>query len=339
MINVIYNLSNQEILDKQREVFDDYCKIIQWGRMHPDLFMEQFLGVELLDHQRYVIMSTWAASTSAWIMSRSSGKAQVLETPVYIKDSTGKNKYQKKTIGDLKVGDFIYDNEGKLTQVIHLNPIIFDNVYEIEFEDGEKIQCNKEHLWQVYDEYIGKILLVNTLYIKENIKENFSVPVCTSFDSFSQKYKKIISVESTNKQKAMRCITVDNKTGLYLCGNHATVTHNSFLSAPYVMTRSILIPNHKSYIMAPAGSQAQETFLKMEDLAKGNIASALGVTTVFLSELVHGGANATGFVHDKNSYHCALYNGSEVNTLNSVAKNIVGKFDCRFKMKSNVLFI
>ena len=104
-----------------------------------------------------------------------------------------------------------------------------------------------------------------------------------------------------------------------------------------MMARSILIPNHHSYIMCPSGTQAQETFGKIEDLAKNRIASVQGATAVFLGELVKLNATDDGFVHDKNSHHCELYNGAEVSTVNSVPKNIVGirlKKTVRFKTKS-----
>lgn len=99
----------------------------------------------------------------------------------------------------------------------------------------------------------------------------------------------------------------------------------SFLSAPYLMARSMLIPNHNAYILNVTGNQSQETFSKIEDLAMGQIASVTGTTKVFLGELVKQNAADSGFIHDKASHHFSLYNGSSVNTLNSVAKNIVGK--------------
>ena len=98
----------------------------------------------------------------------------------------------------------------------------------------------------------------------------------------------------------------------------------SFMSAPFIMGRSILIPSHNTYIMAPSGGQAQETFTKLENLAKDNIASVIGVSSFFLDETIRANAKADPFVHDKNSYHVSLYNGSTINTLNSVATNIVG---------------
>ena len=63
---------------------------------------------------------------------------------------------------------------------------------------------------------------------------------------------------------------------------------------------------------------------KLEDLAKGNIASVIGVSSVFLDECVRMNSTADPFTHAKQSYSVELYNGSTINTLNSVIKNIVG---------------
>ena len=97
------------------------------------------------------------------------------------------------------------------------------------------------------------------------------------------------------------------------------------MSAPFIMARSLLIPSHNTYIMGPTGAQAQETFTKMENLAKNNIASVIGVSSFFLDECVRINSKAHPFTHDKSGFTVTFYNGSTVNTLNSVAKNIVGK--------------
>lgn len=138
------------------------------------------------------------------------------------------------------------------------------------------------------------------------------------------KTKAIVNIKKINKKIPMRCITVSNDSGTFLCGNKGTVTHNSFLTAPYIMTRSMLIPNHETYIMSVTGPQAQETFKKMESLAMGKIASIVGTNHIFLNEVVKQNAKDSGFTHDKNSYSVELYNGSKVRTLNSVPKNVVG---------------
>ena len=130
-----------------------------------------------------------------------------------------------------------------------------------------------------------------------------------------------LGLQFTDHQKYVFMSTWQAKFAVWVMGRNSG---KSFLSAPYIMTRSILIPNHKTYIMSVTGNQSQETFKKMEDLAMGQIASVSGSTSVFLNELVKQNSGASGFVHDKNSYSCELYNGSEVHSLNSVAKNIVG---------------
>ena len=43
------------------------------------------------------------------------------------------------------------------------------------------------------------------------------------------------------------------------------------------------------------------TFTKMENLAKNNIASVIGLTPIFLEETVKANSKADPFVHDKNS--------------------------------------
>lgn len=40
MINVIFNDPHYEIMPKRKEMFDKYCKILQWGRRHPTRFAE-----------------------------------------------------------------------------------------------------------------------------------------------------------------------------------------------------------------------------------------------------------------------------------------------------------
>lgn len=557
MINVIFNDFNFEIAPKRLETYDKYCKILKWGRQNPTRFMETFMKLEFTDYQKYCFLGGWNASTVVYLMSRSSGKAKVLYTPIYRQIKT-KNTHdvvvETVPLSEIKVGDMIYDADGKLTEVLHLNPIVFEEVYEVEFDDGEIIECNGEHLWYVWDQgfdrhnkYDGNKWVLRTTdfmyhhltrnsngtdfrfkvplakameypavqylsvhpYILgmwlgdgdkksptvtcgtldlENTLENLK-PLCKSlywekeknenkncwsifidrekelkqiiypdkkevkgfdlsnvrrqtlttklrnlgilnnkripdvylyasieqrlelfqglmdtdgtidktghcefsqtkkdlFDDFVKlaeslgiygtiSYKEhtnyikkdgkeadtwryyfippkglnpfkikrkaervradesvrgtdrkaIVDIRKTGKIKPMRCITVSNKSGLYLCGNHKTVTHNSYLIAPIMMARAILLPNTNTYIMAPKGPQAQETFSKMENLAKGNIASALGVTTFFLDECVRQTAKADPFTHNPNSYTVKLFNGSTINTLNSVAKQIVG---------------
>lgn len=54
-----------------------------------------------------------------------------------------------KKIGDLKVGDILFDPEGNPTKVTHLHPIITPaKAYEMTFSNGEKIVADPDHLWE-----------------------------------------------------------------------------------------------------------------------------------------------------------------------------------------------
>jgi len=98
----------------------------------------------------------------------------------------------------------------------------------------------------------------------------------------------------------------------------------SYLSAPYMMAKALLYPNFHAYIMAPSGFQSMETFKKLENLAKNNISSVIGVSPFFLENCMSPSAKISPFTHDKSGYSVKLFNGSTIESLNSVAKNIVG---------------
>lgn len=172
MISPIFNNYDYQLLPKKLELFEQYNKILQWGRRNPTRFIEDFLRIQLTDHQKWMFLSSWVPSTVVWVCSRATGK--------------------------------------------------------------------------------------------------------------------------------------------------------SFMASLFLMTRALLYPNTNSYIMGPSGGQSQETFTKLEDIAKGNIASLMGVSSVFLDECKRMNSQADPFTHSKNSYSVELYNASTINSLNSVAKNIVG---------------
>ena len=103
------------------------------------------------------------------------------------------------------------------------------------------------------------------------------------------------------------------------------------LGSPFIMSKSLLIPNFNTYILAGVGSQSQEMFMKIENIAKNNIASFTGLTDVFLNETVKSTANTDGFTHNPASFKCSLYNGSTIHSLN-------GAVDSNRSKRSNLNF-
>lgn len=95
-------------------------------------------------------------------------------------------------------------------------------------------------------------------------------------------YQKYAFMESWNKQFVLWLVSRN--------GGKST------LSAPFAMTKLLLFPNFEAYILSLTSAQSQDTFLKMENIAKKQIESFTGLTDVYLGELIKA-SNHDGFVH------------------------------------------
>ena len=319
-MQILIPKTDVELSQRKLEAYDKLSEIIVWGRKYPVRFCERFYGVELLDHQRYVFMMSWVTPRNVWCQSRGSGKALSLDTiiPTY-------NGFT--TMGELNVGDFILDANGDLTKIIYTSEIFLGHkCYEFQFEDGETIIADEDHLWDVYSDFLTpqdidnygfktidtKILAYVYAINGQNPSYNghFFVPKANSND-----IKLITSIKEVPSVPT-KCIKVDNDRELFLCGEHYTVTHNTTLVAPFVMAKANLFPRHQTYIMSGVGSQSQECFLKIEKIAKNEIASFTGLTEFFLGEIDINKNNTDGFVHNPSSFTFKLFNDSRVNSLN-----------------------
>ena len=61
-----------------------------------------------------------------------------------------------KRMGDLKVGDIVFDRTGAPTTVTEIHPKGVQDVYEVGFLDGRKARCTIDHLWTVHKYSHGK---------------------------------------------------------------------------------------------------------------------------------------------------------------------------------------
>jgi hypothetical protein len=161
--------SPQNISQRKLEGYLKLAEVIQWGRKYPVRFVDRFLGIELLDYQKYVFMMSWYTPFCVWLMSRNAGKTT--------------------------------------------------------------------------------------------------------------------------------------------------------LGSPYIMAKSMLVPNFQTYIMAGVGSQSQEMFSKIEKIAKKEISSFTGLTDIFYNETVKSVANTDGFTHNPSSFQYRLFNGAVTNSLNGDYNN------------------
>lgn len=105
-----------------------------------ELTKKQAEGLKLIlekyrNHEKFVTIAGYAGT----------GKAQPLDTKIPTPEGF-------KYLGDLKVGDFVFDRQGKPTKVLGVFPQGKKRVYRVKFEDGRESLCAGDHLWTVYNE-------------------------------------------------------------------------------------------------------------------------------------------------------------------------------------------
>ena len=95
----------------------------------------------------------------------------------------------------------------------------------------------------------------------------------------------------------------------------------SFEAAVLMGLKSILYEDQDIYIVSNVGSQAQECFTKIEDIALDRINSIKSLKDIFRNEIVQSPSCKTGFSHNPVSFHVSTYNNSEIFTLNGNPDN------------------
>ncbi len=85
-----------------------------------------------------------------------------------------------------------------------------------------------------------------------------------------------------------------------------------------LMAKDMLFCNVWTYIASGSGSQAEETFTKLEQIANDNIDEMRGSTGyIFKQEVEINNAAGDGFSHGNNGFKYSLFNGSMTQTVNS----------------------
>lgn len=98
--------------------------------------------MNLNTRQRKVVEAT--ESKILCLAAAGSGKAQ--PNSLIIPTPNGKRK-----IGDIKVGDYLFDRKGNPTKILGVYPQGEKEVFEITFGDGRKTLCCEEHIWRTYN--------------------------------------------------------------------------------------------------------------------------------------------------------------------------------------------
>lgn len=79
-----------------------------------------------------------------------------------------------KTMGQLEIGDILFDKDGNQTCVLEKSEIHNNPCYEISFNTGESIIADHEHKWVVD---VGESKLVTTVQMSELLQEGYTVAI------------------------------------------------------------------------------------------------------------------------------------------------------------------
>ncbi len=165
------------------------------------------------------------------------GKALALDTPLPTPSGWT-------TMGDVQVGDELYDAQGRPTRVVAATDVMLDRpCYDVEFSDGSRIIADAEHQWLTETRFPGgraasaserpsRPMIRTTLKLAESIDSLHTIAMP---DGTSVKVEAVRPIESV----PVRCVQVDNNEHLYLAGDSMIPTHNSTLALDLCRAASI----------------------------------------------------------------------------------------------------
>lgn len=103
---------------------------------------------------------------------KKSGKALAIDTPIPTPDGWT-------TMGELKVGDVVYDERGKSCNVTYTTEVMTGHdCYYMKFSDGTDIVADAEHQWYVRSPYTWRIHTTQEIFdLKRGNQHKFTLPV------------------------------------------------------------------------------------------------------------------------------------------------------------------
>lgn len=94
------------------------------------------------------------------------------------------------TMGDIKVGDEIFDGNGKVTKVKNVSQIHYNPTYRVTFDSRKELVCDEDHRWEVSYRIKNTSKMVNAIMTTKEIKEHYNnkgtkvIINCVSIDTF-----------------------------------------------------------------------------------------------------------------------------------------------------------
>lgn len=139
------------------------------------------------------------------------GKALALDTPI-------PTPMGWTTMGALKVGDAVYNENWQTERVVAVSEVMVDRpCYRVQFFDGDPIVADEQHQW-VIDGYSKPLKTVGLQSGMRIERGDFKIAAREFFTVFN-----VVRVDSV----PVKCIQVSGRSRQYLAGKSAIPTHNS----------------------------------------------------------------------------------------------------------------
>lgn len=110
----------------------------------PVRFVNEKLGESLWSKQREIAEAVRDHTRVIIPSCHAGGKAATLDTPIPTPSGWT-------TMGEVGVGDFVYDEQGKPTEVVGISPVHRRPCYRVVFDDRSEVVVSDEHIWRVLE--------------------------------------------------------------------------------------------------------------------------------------------------------------------------------------------
>ena len=226
---------------------------------------------ELIDWQEQIIRDLFGTlkpngyrqfNTAYIEIAKKQGKQLALDTPIPTPEGFT-------TMGEIKVGDKVFDEKGQICHVVAKSPVDYEEQgYRITFSGGETIVAGERHQW--HGELISgdsSAVTITTGEVYRLPKEHgvipFRIPITPELGFMLKTHRRYFLMEKIEKVRnpGMQCIQVDSPSHMYLAGRSFVPTHNSELAAAVALLLTCGDGEERAEVYGCAADRQQATIV------------------------------------------------------------------------------
>lgn len=159
---------------RKKASFIRIAELQKYYQKNPVNFIRDFFNIRLLDFQALLIQAAWTTPNVLVVASRGISKAVDRKTRVPTTNGD-------KTIADIQVGDYVFDQNGKPVQVCAKSEVFNKPCYKVIFNDGEEIVCSDDHLWTFWTKD-GPVTETVEWFMKNFRKKKYFIPIAGALE-------------------------------------------------------------------------------------------------------------------------------------------------------------